>query len=120
MTGLTPSSYPGGPTVSGADSTKSTRQLKSGEDVEAYRELFAWRGRRSRRGRRLRVGVAAAVLIATLGGVYLGLATHRSAEQLADAVRSEGASPHLTQEADRLMNELWKMEDMERHPRLGR
>lgn len=114
------SSYPGGPRVSDADSANSTQRLKTGEDVEKYREAGALRNRRSRRIRRLRLGLAATTLIAILGGVHSGMRSHKTAEQLAAAVQSGGATTDLKRETRRLVNELWKMEDLERNPRLGR
>lgn len=114
------SSYPGGPRVSDVDSANSPQRLKSGEDVEEYREAVALRIRRSRRSWRLRLGIAATTLIAILGGVHSGMRSHRTAEQLAAAVQSGEATADLTRETRRLINELWKMEDLERHPRLGR
>lgn len=119
---LPSSSYPGGPTVSGAASVNSTHPLHSGEDVEEYRETEAVRSRRSRRSLRLRLGVAAVTAIGILGGAYSVMRARRTAEQLADAVRSEAATAHVTRETRRLINELWKMEelDVQRGPWAGR
>lgn len=106
--------------MSGVDSASSTQRLKSGEDVEEYREAVALRSDRSRRRWRLGLGVASATLIAILGGVYSGMGSHRTVESLAYPVQPGGTTFDPTREMRYLINQLWMMEDLERHPGFGR
>lgn len=66
----------------------------------------------------IQVGFACALLAAGGVGGYVGLSAHTTPEQLAEEERSKAQAPgELSDQANRLINELWKMEDLERAPR---
>lgn len=113
-------SYPGGP---------KREQLKTKEErgfskwIPRVVDLERSAGRRSLRHRNrarrthLLAVVGLTLVVSGIGGMYMGLQAHKSSEDLARAER-EKARPAdidlLLGEADRLLNELWKMEDLER------
>jgi len=115
MSGIT-GGYPGGPPrhdperqTAGSDGSG----LRSGETVEAGVEGRVVRDKRKKRNRRLAVGLVASLIVAAGVGAYVGLKSRETAEDLARK-EAESAEPDLGREADRLLNELWKMEDLER------
>ncbi|HIF08212.1 MAG TPA: hypothetical protein EYQ64_15125 [Gemmatimonadetes bacterium] len=65
------------------------------------------------------LGVGAALLLSTAAGLYWGLGvSRRAARQMVDWELEGPSSPgtEMSQELDRLMTELWKMESLERVP----
>ena len=111
-------SYPGGPRRSGdtSESAPRTTRLESAEEIDARRGHMALERRERRRERRAWLILGAAVLLAGGAGLYLGFRSHRSSEQLTDEreqARIDAATDPLSQETNRMLMELWRMEDVE-------
>lgn len=112
-------SYPGGPKKRDPDDEPS--EPPSFETVESVEERMrrgtAARGR-VRRRRRLRIGLLVAVVVSGLGGLVVGYLSHRTTEDLTrerEEERMRSFDP--SSEVNRMLIELWKMEDVERAPR---
>lgn len=106
--------FPGGPsrTAGGAPRARTPR-------LPAMRELEAafarGRSERERRSRRWRV---AAGMLAVLGGAFglglaLGRASHATAFELQAEAEERAADRLISSEVNRVLFELWKMEDLE-------
>ena len=118
MSGIT-GGYPGGPPRH--DPERGTAdsdgpELRGGESVEASMADHAVRRKKKRRERRLVIGLVASLIVAAGVGTYLGLQSKKTAEELAQLEREKSESDD-DKDLDRLLNELWKMEDLERAPR---
>ncbi len=111
-------SYPGGPSRDRSEvdkrADKRLDDLASVEQIETRRGVGIVRARGKQRRRRLILGLVVSILVAGSGGVWMGLRSHRTAEELAAEQREAEAEFNLRRESDRLINELWKMEDLER------
>lgn len=113
-------SYPGGPSKREADDAESRRatgrtRLTRAEEMEAR----AHEGRRARirrrRRKRLIVGFAVAIVVAGAAGFWMGLQSHRTAEEIAaEQERRQREQFDFGAESDRLLQQLWLMEDLER------
>jgi len=112
--------YPGGPSREGDGSTggavRRSPELSRAEELETR----AHRGRqhrvRKRRRRRVAVGFVVALLVAGAVGFWMGISSHRTAAEIAReeeaAAREREFDPAA--ESDRLLQQLWLMEDLER------
>ncbi len=112
--------YPGGPRRH-AEKEESGEppgfEIRHGESIEASAMTRALSRSKRRRRRRLVIGLLTSLLLASSVGVYVGIrGNRRTAEELAQEQMMDGRTV-LEQEADRLINELWKMEGLERAPR---
>ena len=112
--------YPGGPRRH-AEKEKAGEppgfEIRGGESLEASAMAEALSRSRRHRTRRLVIGVLTSLLLASSVGAYVGMRSNqRAAEELAQEQMREGRTV-LEQEASRLLNELWKMENLERAPR---
>ena len=114
-------SYPGGPRRDAGERDDDglgprVAKLESAEEIDA-RWGRAATGRRLRtRQRRAWAILAAAVLLAGGTGLYFGFRSHRTSEQLTDereAARRNELTDRLSQETNRMLIELWRMEDVE-------
>ena len=113
--------YPGGPPRHGQEDEgpdhdrpeMQKRELRGGESVEASVAGHAARRKKKRRNRRLVIGLVTSLIAAAGVGAYVGLQNRKTAEDLAQQEINERETD-LEKEADRLLNELWKMEDLER------
>lgn len=111
--------YPGGP-------GREPRRNPSGErpvDVATRWSRGAEqvvRARRVRRRRRLATGFALILLAAGTLGSWLGVRSHASAEEVAREAEAAAVpdtpDARIQQEADRVLQELWRMEALERSP----
>lgn len=115
-------SYPGGPSRDRSEvdkrADKRLDDLASVEQIETRRGQEEVRVRGKRRKRRVLLGLMVSIIIAGSGGVFMGLRSHRTAEELAAEQRAQAeAEFNLKRESNRLINELWKMEDLERSGR---
>lgn len=114
-------SYPGGPKKPTLRSKKESERhavIPGVSDLEQWARRAKVATQRRNRARRIKIGFACALLAAGGLGSYVGLSTHTTPEQLAEEERSKVRVPgELSDQANRLINELWKMEDMERAPR---
>ena len=112
-------SYPGGPSRDRSDvderADKRLDDLSSVEEIEARRGAGILRARGRRRRKRALIGIAASIVIAGGTGTWMGLRSHQTADELAAEQRAQAETQfNIRRESDRLINELWKMEDLER------
>jgi hypothetical protein len=113
--------YPGGPKREGGESSASgdpaprPHRLETVEEIEERRGRAALHLKQHRRSRRVWIGLACALAVAGGTGFYLGIRNHRTSEQIAaerNAPRPVGAfDPSF--ETNRMLQQLWKMEDNE-------
>ncbi len=112
--------YPGGPRRHAEKEEAGEApgfEIRDGESVEASALAKAIGRSRRQRTRRLVFGVLTSLFLASTVGAYVGArANRRAAEQFARDQTMEGRTA-LEREADRLIDELWKMESLERAPR---
>lgn len=115
-------SYPGGPKREGApagDVPGRKPRLTSVEQIE--QRLGRASQARTRRKRTRRVWAGLVVLVAAAGGTgfFLGIRSHRSSEEITAGRNapppSQAFDPSF--EMNRMLLELWKMEDDELHAR---
>ena len=115
-------SYPGGPRRPGGtseddgDSGSRGRTLKSAQEIDARRDRSVARRRSEMKRRRVWAIFAGALLLAGGAGLYMGFRTHRTTEQLTDereAERQGGFADQISSETNRMLMELWRMEDVE-------
>lgn len=115
MSGQLSGSFPGGPSRRDQTPQRSgPPRLRRMADIE---ETFARRSldrRRDKRRSRLVAGFVGMLLVAGVAGVFLGLQSHTTAEEIT-AAREEANRRELdlSSEVNRTLLELWKMEDVE-------
>ncbi len=113
--------YPGGPRRPTSASEEKEGEHPRLTTVEEIEERIAeGRVRRIRRLRRRHLLVVLLTVVLLAGGIgaWLGYRSHRTSAEVAEELRRQAEqSTDLRREADRVLNELWKMEDMERAPR---
>ena len=115
--------YPGGPSrrtdPDDATPRRGKVHLATVEELEAR----AAEGSQARKGqskrRRILVGVVVSVALALALGGYLGFSSHRTGEELASEM--EGAQEQveksdMDRQMDRLIDEMWKTEALEKGP----
>lgn len=69
---------------------------------------------KTRRRRRSKlIAIAVAVVVAGVAGVYLGLQAIVTPEELAEQARTEAEASELNDIVGDVMDELWRMEDVE-------
>ena len=112
-------SYPGGPSRDRSEvdkrADKRLDDLASVAQIETRRGAGVVRTLGRQRRKRAVIGVVVSIIIAGSAGVWMGLQSHRTAEDLAAEQRAQAeAEFNLKRESNRLINELWKMEDLER------
>lgn len=115
MDGRIEGSFPGGPTRRGSDAT-ATRvpRLRRVRDIETSLAQSAMRRVRGRRRGRAYAGWAITLVVAFAVGIGLGLAGHRSAEDLtAEQQAARDKDRAISSEVNRVLVELWRMEDIE-------
>jgi hypothetical protein len=111
-------SYPGGPRRGGDAPEPSGRppRLESAEELDARRGRAASRRSAQRKRRRAWSILAAAIVLAGGAGLFLGFRSHRTSRQLTDereAERQGELTNELNEETNRMLMELWRMEDVE-------
>ena len=112
-------SYPGGPRR-GADAVGEERpegapRIGRVEQLEERLERASRREVRRHRTRRVWSGLALALALAGGAGLYLGYRSHRSSEDITDARNARRQRPFdASQETNRVLLELWRMEDVEK------
>lgn len=107
------SSYPGGPKRSSEDASPS--RLWSTEDLEARGRQKVIRSRRAKKKRALLLVGAVSALAAGAFGYFLGIEAR--VEPPSQDAAETSADQTMNQQINRLMLELWKMEDLERQGR---
>jgi hypothetical protein len=94
------------------------RRVADIEESISRRRLHAARRRRSVR---VRVGLAAVVALAFAIGAVLGRRSHTTAAELTEAREAARTRDlDISQEVNRTLLELWKMEDVEASRNAGR
>lgn len=113
-------SYPASPSKSGPDAepdpARKRPHLRRAEEIEARAQDRRRTRVTERRRRRIIIGFVVALAVAGGAGFWLGLQSHRTAAEIAaeeEAAREERGFD-LAAESDRIMRELWLMEDLER------
>lgn len=107
--------YPGGPHGTAfASQSQRPAYLPRVEEMEERKDRhFVRRVRRARRNR-LAIGLALAVSVAGAFGFAIGKSSHTTAEGLMEAMEVEqDQASWLSDEINRTLLELWKMEDVE-------
>ncbi len=116
MEGRIRGSWPGGPRRDGEPQERTRPpQLQRVEEIEARSASRLLRVRRGARTKRLVLGVAFFSVIALAFGWVLGLRSHTTLEEMQSAQSQQRAArdADMTSEINRVMLELWKMEDVE-------
>ena len=114
MAGSIRGSWPGGPKREGPKQERSgPPRLERVEDMEARAARWSIRRKRGARTRRLALGIAASAALAGGFGWLLGLRSHTTADVLMDEQVSAEQATTGSSEINRVMLELWRMEDVE-------
>ncbi len=115
--------YPGGPTrrepLGQAESKEALPAIRCGEDNEWRAGLRGQEGRLKSRRVRAVLGVGTTLLISAAAGIYWGFSAARASDELAENARVMVDRPDVdvSREMDRLIDELWKMDELDRAPR---
>ena len=112
--------YPGGPPRHQPDDGSIPQpevELVDGESVEASRESRITKHRKGRRNRRVIIGLVTSIIAAASAGAYYGVRSSRTAERQAEEEMMKEGELDVNEQADRILNELWRMEDIERGAR---
>ena len=115
-------SYPGGPRRGaegvGDERAEGAPRIGRVEQLEERLEQASRSQVRRRRTRRVWSGLAFALVLGGGIGLYLGYRSHRSPEDLTDARNATRQSPlfDASRETNRVLLELWRMEDLEKQP----
>lgn len=114
--------FPGGPTRGDPDERpRRAPRLRRVEEIEDGVARRVLGGRRRRRGARIRAGVAIVFVLAFAVGVALGLRSHTTVEALtAEQQAARARDLGISTEVNRVLLELWKMEDIEHSRNTGR
>ena len=104
--------FPGGPTHRGATSEPRVT-LRAGEDVESEISEYALDAKARRKRRSMLIAVVGIGILAVTGGIYLGMQAQVTAEQTTEEQRAKGEAGEMDDLARRVMDELWRMEDIE-------
>lgn len=115
MTERIEGSFPGGPTRRGPDEAPPPPlRIRRVSEIEARRsERVLGSARRKRRGR-VAAGLVLAFGVAFALGLALGVASHTTPEELTAAREADRARDlKISGEVNRVLLELWKMEDLE-------
>ncbi len=116
--------YPGGPTRKGLDdgglATRGKVHLSTVAELEDRTTTLSQESRRRVRRKRFLRGVVFSVIVSSAVGAYLGFSSHRTDAELADEMARQTTGPELDlqKQADRLINEMWKSEALEKSPRI--
>ena len=104
--------FPGGPRRQ-EDPSDLRGPLRSGEEVEAgiTHDVLDAKARRRRQSMFIALGVFG--VLALTGGLYVGIQARITPEQLAEEQRAEVEPSDLDETARKLMDELWRMEEIE-------
>ena len=108
--------FPGGPNR--RDDAKQERErtktrLRSGEDLEAGIRVRQSELKASGQRRSMVIALTVAVVVAGVTGLYVGLQSRVTPEELAERERLEKEASELDDLAREVMGELWRMEEIE-------
>jgi hypothetical protein len=116
--------YPGGPSRGGhvdPDVAPTGKvRLASVSEIEAQAAAGSRHRKRKARKRRLIKGLVVSLIVSGTLGAYLGYSSHRTDAELAEELSGNRDAPEmdLEKQADRLINEMWKSEALEKPPRI--
>jgi len=116
--------YPGGPSRKGVDDADPTPKrkvrLSTVSEIEGMAAAGAEQRKRKARKKRLLRGLIFSVIVSGTVGAYLGFSSHRTDAELAEELNHDREAPEmdLQKQADRLINEMWKSEALEKPPRI--
>ena len=115
-------SFPGGPRrraeVDGPTEASERAFLRVEELSDRTTARFL-RDRKRSRLKRVLWGFVMVLLAAGLTGLWVGVASHRTAEELAreqEAAAREARESEIAAERQKILQELWKMESLEKAP----
>ena len=110
--------YPGGPSSGYPGGAQHPRAAIRGiGDFEALRERQVLRGKHRRRVKHVIEVLVLGLALALSAGIYLGFEAHVSPERATEKVLESNGEIDVSDEMRWLVNELWRMENMERLPR---
>ena len=104
--------FPGGPRRQ-EDRSEPSGPLRSGEDFEAGMSGHALDAKARRKRWSMLMAMGAIGLLAVTGGLYLGIQTWITPEQITEEQRVEGEAGELDDLARKVIDELWRMEEIE-------
>ncbi len=108
--------FPGGPKRPGdanKDGDQTETPLRSGQDVEERIARGVGELKVRRRRRSTVIILAVAVVVAGVVGVYVGSQALVTPEELTEQARAEREASELDDIAREVMDELWRMEEVE-------
>jgi hypothetical protein len=109
--------YPGGPRRDRGDAEEgaSPPRLERIEDIESRVGRKSRAHAERRRSRRVWSGFVVAVILAAGIGLYVGMVTHRTSEEITEERNDQRElQQDITRETNRVLLELWRMEDVEK------
>jgi len=115
--------FPGGPTRPGDTEPPATRPVRSVEELEHAHGQRQQRGTKRRRRIRRAWGTVAVLALGGAVGFALGVRSHQTQEELTAAAEKPASASQdsfISQEVNRTLLELWKMEDVEMQRNRGR
>lgn len=116
--------YPGGPSRQRDPEDDTPRKgkvrLSSVEEIEGRAAAGSQARRTQARRKRLLVGLFLSLSAALALGGYLGFSSHRSASEIANEMegQTEVGKSDLDRQMDRMIDEMWKSEALEKKPRI--
>lgn len=107
--------YPGGPRRRAEGEEPPRRpDLEGLGEFEERVARQAGRRHAKRRARKVRIGFLVALLVSGAIGLMLGYMSHQTPEELAAERERARQEFNASEEVNRVLLELWKMEDLER------
>jgi hypothetical protein len=115
--------YPGGPSrkkpEGEAQAPRRKVRLDTVEEIEARAAEGSQARNLRRRKKRVMIGAASFIVIGGGIGLWIGLQSHRTDEEVAQELgrgQARGVEFDLNKQADRLISEMWKTEALEKLP----
>lgn len=116
--------YPGGPSRRDPGDSETSRRgnvrLTSVEEFESHLLRGSQRHRARKRQKRLALGILLWLMVAVAVGGYIGFSTHRTDAELAGEMDQQNrlSKGELEQQMNRLIDEMWKSEALEKAPNI--
>ena len=116
--------YPGGPSRRGVDDPdkppRGKVRLATVSEIEGRAAAVSQHRKQKARKKRLLMGLIFSVVVSGSVGAYLGYSSHRTDAELAKELSQDRRAPEMDieKQADRLINEMWKSEALEKPPRI--
>jgi len=114
--------YPGGPRkrndAEGIGRFSPSPDLRSAEELDARSHERHRRRVRKRRRKRVLIGFLVALTAAASVGFWMGVQAHRSSQEIANEQdRAAQQDRELVRQRNKVLQQLWEMEDLENGPR---